>query len=93
MFVHFEEPMKISDAKLEMELGGVDTADIAEIVGLFKGKNVVSGDHLDTELVKRGYEKMFSIDYDTYEDDEYDDWEDDDFASIEKFPHKQSYRD
>ncbi len=82
--------MKISDAILEMELGGVEADDIAAIVELCgsKGLNV---EVIDEELLKRGYEKIFTVDYDAY--DEYDGWEDDEFASIEKFPHKPYYRD
>ena len=82
--------MKISDIRLEMELGGVDEADIAEIVALCNCKGL-SNDMLDDELLKRGYERMFTVDYDMYDD--YGDWELDEFASVEKFPHKQHYRD
>lgn len=82
--------MKVSDLKLEMELAGVDEADIAEIVALNNEKGL-SDEGLDQELVKRGYEKLFSVDYDAYDD--YDDWEDDEYMSVEKFPHRQEYRD
>ncbi len=82
--------MKISDIRLEMELGGVDEADIAEIVALCNSKGL-SNEMLDDELLKRGYERMFTVDYDMYDD--YGDWEYDEFASVEKFPHKQHYRD
>lgn len=83
--------MKISDIRLEMELGGVDEADIADIVALCTSKGLTN-DMLDDELLKRGYDRLFTVDYDSFDDD-YDDWEDDDYASIEKFPHKQHYRD
>ena len=81
--------MKISDVKLEMELAGVDSADMAEIVGLCKGK-VLNSEMIDEELVKRGYSKIFTVDY-----DDYDDWQDDDdeYASVERFPHRQNFRD
>ncbi len=82
--------MKISDAVLEMELNGVDEANIAEIVKLCESKGFDS-EMIDQELLNRGYEKIFTVDYDSY--DEYDDWEDDEFASVEKFPNKKSYRD
>ena len=82
--------MKISDAILEMELYGVDAADIAAIVDLCESKGFNS-ETVDDELIKRGYEKIFTVDYDAY--DEYGSWEDDDYASVEKFPHKQHYRD
>jgi hypothetical protein len=86
----YEDLMKISDVKLEMELGGVDEADIAEIVKLCESKGFAN-ELLDEELQKRGYEKLFTVDYDDF--DEYGDWEDDEYASVEKFPHKQHYRD
>ncbi len=82
--------MKVSDMRLEMELAGVDEADIAEIVALNTGKGL-SEEGIDKELVKRGYEKLFTVDYDAYDD--YDDWEDDEYVSVEKFPHRQGYRD
>jgi hypothetical protein len=79
--------MKISDIRLELELGGVDEADIAEIIALCESK----GMHLeaiDDELLKRGYDKVFDVDYENY-----DDWDDDAFASVEPFPHKPNYRE
>jgi len=82
--------MKLSDIILEMELNGVDAVDIADIVALCKSKGLDS-DAIDTELVMRGYEKIFTVDYQAY--DEYDDWEDDEYASVEKFSHKQHYMD
>ncbi|MCW9026071.1 MAG: hypothetical protein OQJ77_02035 [Thiovulaceae bacterium] len=81
--------MNISDVMFEMELGGVDSADIAVIIKLYEGK-VLNSDIIDNELLKRGYPKIFTIDYDAY--DEYNDW-DDDYSSIEKFPHKPQYGD
>ena len=82
--------MKISDAILEMELGGVEADDIAAIVELCESRGL-NVEVIDEELLKRGYEKIFTVDYDAY--DEYDGWEDDEFASIEKFPHKPYYKD
>lgn len=82
--------MKISDIKLEMELGGVDEADIADIVKLCEIKGF-SSEMIDEELLKRGYDRIFTVDYDMY--DGYDEWEEDDYASVEKFPHKQHYRE
>ena len=78
--------MNVSDAVFEMELAGVDTADIASIVALCESKGFNS-DFIDEELLKRGYPKIFTIDYDEY--DEFDD----EFFSIEKFPHKHQYID
>ncbi|MCJ7766616.1 MAG: hypothetical protein MUP09_11865 [Thiovulaceae bacterium] len=83
--------MQISDVRLEMEMGGVDSADIAEIVELCNSRGMNS-EMIDDELIKRGYEKIFTVDYDAY--DNYDDWEDDDgYAPVQKFPHKQQYNE
>lgn len=82
--------MNVSDVVFEMELSGVDAADIADIVKLYEGK-VMNSAAIDEELLKRGYPKIFTIDYDAY--DEYDSWEDDEYSSIEKFSHKQQYSD
>jgi hypothetical protein len=79
--------MKISDVILEMELNSVDSADIADIVNLCESKGL-NTELIDDELVKRGYDKIFTVNY-----DEYDDWEDDDYATVEKFPYKQHYND
>jgi hypothetical protein len=85
--------MKISDVILEMELGGVDEADIAEIVKLCERRGF-NHEMIDDELLKRGYDRVFTVDYDLYDTyDSYGGWEDDDYATIEKFPHKQSYRE
>lgn len=80
--------MNVSDVKFEMELAGVDTADIADIVKLCKSKGF-DADFIDEELTKRGYDKIFTVDYDSYDD--YDDWEEDEGYSVQKFPHKQHY--
>ncbi len=80
--------MEISDIKLEMELGGVDSADMAGILELCQSKGFDS-ETIDNELLKRGYDKMFTVDY-----DDYDDWEDDDeYVSVQKFPYKKNFRD
>ena len=80
--------MNVSDVVFEMELNGVDTADIANIVKLCESKGYNS-DFIDDELLKRGYTKIFTMDYDAY--DEYNDWEEDEYPSIEKFPPKKQY--
>lgn len=82
--------MEISDVRLEMELAGVDSADMAEIVELCASKGL-NNEMIDDELMRRGYPKVFSIDYDAY-----DDWQDDDdgeYPSVERFPYKKSFRD
>ena len=75
---------------MEMEFAGVSTKDIADIVKLckIKGFDLV---FLDNELQKRGYERLFTPDYDIY--DQYDEWEDENYASREKFPSKHHYND
>lgn len=80
--------MKISDITLEMELGGVDSADIAEILQVCSSKGF-DKHTIDDELIKHGYEKMFTVDYDTYDESEY--WDDDEYYCVEKFPHKQKF--
>lgn len=82
--------MKISDLEFEMELGGVDKADIADILKLYN-KKTVNTNMIDDELTRRGYPKILSIDYDSYEEEEEEEW-DEDFFRVEKFPHKQ-YRE
>ncbi|WP_345980503.1 hypothetical protein [Sulfurimonas sp. HSL3-2] len=81
--------MKISDIKLEMELYGVDSEDIAEILELCKSKGYET-QIIDDELEKKGYERIFSINYDDYDD--MDDF-DDEYPSVEKFGHKKNYID
>lgn len=49
-----------------------------------KIKNRLSEENLDSELQKLGYDKIFTVDYDDYYDDDVDD-----FESM----HKSSYRD
>ena len=80
--------MKISDLEFEMELGGVDKADIADILRLYN-KKAVNTNMIDDELARRGYPKIFEVDYDLYEEEEEEDW--DDYYAIEKFPHKNRY--
>ena len=77
--------MKISDIQLEMELYGVDSEDIAEILEICKSKGY-DLQALDDELGKKGYEPLFSIHYD--EDDE-----DDEYPTVQKFTHKKNYID
>ena len=80
--------MKISDLEFEMELAGVDKADIADILKLYANK-AVNTNIVDDELSRRGYPRIFDVDYDMYEEEE--EWEDDDYFSVEKFPHKNRY--
>jgi len=84
--IFFEDTMNISDVVFEMELNGVDAGDIDSIVELCRDKGFNS-ELMDEELIKRGYPKIFSINY-----EEYDDF-DDDYFTVEKFPNKNLYRD
>lgn len=81
--------MTVSDIELEMKYNGVVEADIASILAACKTKGF-GPDVLDEELEKRGYEKIFTFDYDN-NDDDWDD--DDDFDPIERFPHKHRFDD
>lgn len=81
--------MKVSDVIFEMELSGVDAADIADIVKLY-GSKVLNSEELDDELLKRGYPRVFTVDYDAYE--EYNNWDDEE-SYIKKFPHKHHFID
>ena len=81
--------MTISDIELEMELNGVEAADIAAILSVCKTRGYAS-EILDEELEKRGYERIFSFDF---EEDEPDWDEEDDFGSTEPFPHKHRFDD
>ena len=78
--------MKISDIKLEMELYGVDSEDITEILEICKAKGYDT-EAIDDELEKKGYERIFSINYD--DEDELDD----EYPAVQKFTHKKNYID
>jgi len=74
---------------MEMEFNGVEEADIASILAVCKTKGYAP-ETLDDELVKRGYERIFSFNF----DNDVDGWEeDDDLAPIERFPHKHRFDD
>ena len=80
-----EENMKVSDIRLEMDLNGVDEADIVDTISLYQTKGL-SLENIDEELISRGYSSIFSVDYEAY-----DEW-DEDFSSVEKFPYKKEYK-
>ena len=82
----FEVEMTISDIEMEMKLGGVDEADIVSILTVCKKKGYAP-ETIDEELEKKGYARIFTLDFD-------DEWEDDDdFAPIERFPHRHRFDD
>jgi hypothetical protein len=84
----FEVEMTVSDIELEMQLNGVDEADVASILAACHTKGYAP-ETLDDELEKRGYERIFTFDF-----DDNDDWGDDDaFEPIERFPHKHRFDD
>jgi hypothetical protein len=80
--------MTVSDIELEMQLNGVDEADVASILAACNAKGYAP-ETLDDELEKRGYERIFTFDFDAE-----DDWDDDDdFEPIERFPLKHRFDD
>lgn len=71
------EAMTISEIEFEMKINDVQQSDIAAIIEICKIKGF-SAEGLDEELVKRGYEKIFTVNYDDtdgYEDQEWNDFE------------------
>ena len=78
--------MTLSDIILEMELGGVDNADISDIVNLYNFGGLTL-DMIDEELIKKGYDPVFSVNYDDYDDFE------DDYLPMERNPHRKEWHD
>jgi hypothetical protein len=81
--------MKISDLEFEMELAGVDKADIADILKPYTNKNI-NTNLIDDALEKLGYPRVLEIAFSEYDDEEEDEWGDS-FMNVEKFPHKHRY--
>lgn len=52
--------MNVSDVVFEMELAGVDAADIASIITLCQRKGFNS-DFIDEELLERGYPRILTM--------------------------------
>lgn len=69
--------MTIADIEFEMNINDVMEKDISEIIEICK-KSGFNAESIDEELQKRGYAKIFTVDYDDVNDDDvYDDkWED-----------------
>ncbi|MDQ1325060.1 MAG: hypothetical protein QG564_184 [Campylobacterota bacterium] len=67
--------MTISDIEFEMKINDVDDSDIAAIIDVCKIKGF-SAEGLDEELVKRGYDKIFTVNYDDADGYEEEDWGD-----------------
>jgi len=68
--------MTIADIEFEMSINDVAEKDISEIIEICK-QSGFSMESLDEELQKRGYAKIFTVDYDEMSDEDYDDdeWE------------------
>ena len=73
----------------ELRANDVKEEDIDLIIN--KIKNRLSEENLDLELVKLGYNKIFTIDYDNY--DNYDSYDDYEVANDEYFNSKQKYHE
>ena len=67
--------MTIADIEFEMNINDVADKDISEIIEICK-QSGFSRESLDEELQKRGYPKIFTVDYDDM-DDENEDYDDD----------------
>lgn|GEM_PF-970972 len=61
----------------ELRYNNVKEEDIKTIIE--RVKNRISEDNIDRELVKLGYEKIFTVDYDDYDnyDEDFEDYDDD----------------
>ena len=69
--------MTIDEIRFEMNMNDVREKDIEEIIKECTHSGF-SSEHLDEELQKRGYQKIFTVDYDamdTYDEDEWNDLE------------------
>lgn len=67
--------MTIDEIKLEMNINDVKPSDIEEIISECT-QSGFSPEDIDEALQKRGYPKIFTIDYDeldTYDEDAWDD--------------------
>lgn len=80
--------MTLNDIRLDLKYYGVNPSDAEEIINACK-KRGFSPEILDEELELRGYDKLFTIEYDDYVDD-YDDYEEENF---EKIPRKTYWED
>lgn len=60
IIIFIEDTMNVSDVVFEMELAGVDAADIASIITLCQRKGFNS-DFIDEELLERGYPRILTM--------------------------------
>ena len=61
--------MTISDIEFDMDINDVNAKDISEIIEICN-KSGFSLESIDDELQKRGYKRIFTVDY----DDNNDEW-------------------
>ncbi len=66
--------MTIVDIEFEMKINDVTPKDISEIIETCRTSGF-GMDNLDEELQKRGYDKIFTVDYDDTTDDEWEEFE------------------
>ena len=62
--------MTISDIEFDMDINDVSAKDISEIIEICN-KSGFSLESIDDELQKRGYKRIFTVDY----DENNDEWE------------------
>ena len=55
--------MTISDIEFDMDINNVSEKDISEIIEICN-KSGFSLENIDDELQKRGYKRIFTVDYD-----------------------------
>jgi len=63
--------MTISDIEFDMDINDVSAKDISEIIEICN-KSGFSLESIDDELQRRGYRRIFTVDYD---DDNNDEWQ------------------
>lgn len=67
--------MTIDDIRFEMSINDVSEEDIEEIIKECKHSGFTP-EHIDEELQKRGYHKIFTVDYDDMDNSSSDEWDD-----------------
>jgi hypothetical protein len=77
--------MTLKDLEFSLELNGVMSSDIEQILAMSK-KNGIICEAIDDELVKLGYDKIF----DGQNEDSWNS-DDDDFGYVEKFPPRHKF--
>lgn len=75
--------MTVNEAVLEMRYSGIPEEDIEDIMEICKKKGL-SPQNIDIELEARGFDKVFSFEY-----DEYESWYEGQSQSSHKAPAKE----